>query len=74
MSFADDADDDGALLYGFLCVFDLEDTALGRAGIQVSIIHSSSVACYSLTLLQCDGVVVVVIAEHRGGIEMVLVL
>nr|GFD49382.1 hypothetical protein [Tanacetum cinerariifolium] len=28
--FADDADDDGTLLHSFLCVFDLEDTTLGR--------------------------------------------
>lgn len=31
MGFADDADDDGTLLDGFLCIFDLEDSALGRA-------------------------------------------
>lgn len=28
MSFADDTDDYGTLLYGFLGVFDLEDAAL----------------------------------------------
>lgn len=32
VGFADDADDHGTLLDGFLCIFDLEDTALGRAG------------------------------------------
>ena len=29
---ADDANDDGTLLDGFLGIFDLEDTALRRAG------------------------------------------
>lgn len=32
VGFADDAHDDGALLYGLLCVLNLEDTALGGAG------------------------------------------
>jgi hypothetical protein len=32
MSLADNANDDGTLLDGFLGVFDLEDTALRRAG------------------------------------------
>lgn len=32
MGLADDAYDDGTLLDGFLCVFDLKDTALWRAG------------------------------------------
>ena len=32
MGFADDADDDGALLDCFLRVLDLEDAALGGAG------------------------------------------
>ena len=31
VSFADDADDDGTLLHGLLCIFDLEDTALRGA-------------------------------------------
>lgn len=32
MGFADYAYDHGALLHGFLCVFDLKDAALGREG------------------------------------------
>lgn len=66
MGLADDAYDDGTLLDGFLCVFDLEDTALWRAG-------KGSVGgpvCLIMANIQSDGIVVIVVSEHCGGEAM----
>lgn len=60
MCLAGDADDHGSLLDGFLCVFNLEDAALGRAG---SMLASERAPTDGISV-QGDGVVVVLVAEH----------
>lgn len=69
MGFADNADDDGTLLDGFLCVFHLEDAALRGAGLLLA--YAVEWMMFPMRrLLQGDGVVVVVVAEHRGGLVL----
>lgn len=59
MGLVDKANHDGALLDGFLGVFDLEYAALGGA-VSVSFVAGRS----WLADIQGDGIVVIVISKH----------
>lgn len=64
MGLADNAYDDGTLLDGFLCILDLEDTALRGAVEALEQVHESLGLA---AIVQSDGIVVVVVSEHGGG-------
>jgi hypothetical protein len=53
---------DGSLLHSFLCIFHLKYPTLWRAGILLASDGSEEVEL----VLQGDGVVVVIVSEHRG--------
>jgi hypothetical protein len=64
VGLADDSNDDRTLLYGFLCIFDLEDTTLRRAN------RASEPTMLNVNRKnnsQGDGIVVVIVTKHGGG-------